>query len=161
MSLLPTIPLLTIDVWLKHNCRRQSRQHFSQLRSQPRMQHRVRTTGDAFGSHLAARRAKQSQQFSRSVSHILVFPTFSRTALVPALPGHRNGLKRSGFVFCPDCQIHLSTQGVSSLDQLFFASASISTTRTASPLLRRRVEIPVSHQVRVCRQPKPASLRTI
>src|SRR5215210_6691353 len=67
----------------------------------------------------------------------------------------RHCLERSGFVFAPDRQIHGGAERIGPLDQLFFATASGSLTITA-PRLRLRTTTPVSHQLRLFCQLRPA-----
>src|SRR5215207_8431171 len=70
----------------------------------------------------------------------------------------RRGLKRPGLVLAPDRQPKLGAELVGLLDQLFLAIASGSLTRT-TPCLRCRITTPVSHQVRLFCQLRPASCR--
>src|SRR3954469_12015590 len=79
-------------------------------------------------------------------------------ARLPGYPGMRHGLERPGLVLAPDGQPKLGAERVSLLDQLFFAAASGSLTRT-TPCLRWRIATPVWHQVRLFCQLKPASCR--
>src|SRR5215210_6388960 len=71
--------------------------------------------------------------------------------------GH--GLKGAGLVLAPDRQPKLCAERVGLLNQLFFAAVSGSLTRTAPTCLRLRIATPVSHQVRLFCQLKPASCR--
>src|SRR3954471_12043676 len=68
----------------------------------------------------------------------------------------RHGLKGAGLVLTPDREPKLGAERVGLLDQLFFAAASGSRTRT-TPCLRWRITTPVSHQVRLFCQLRPAS----
>src|SRR4051794_25763536 len=77
-------------------------------------------------------------------------------ARLPGYPGMRHGLKRPGLVLAPDGQPKLGAERVGLLDQLFLAAASGSLTRT-TPCLRLRIATPVSHQVRLFCQLRPAS----
>ena len=72
--------------------------------------------------------------------------------------GH--ALKRSRLIKSPHPHSQLLALCVSALDQIFLASASGSVTSTTSPLLPLPFTVPVSHQLRVLCQSKPASLRT-
>ena len=77
------------------------------------------------------------------------------------LPGHAgmgHGLKGTGLVLTPDRQPKLGAERVGLLDQLFLAIASGSLTRP-TPCLRWRIATPVSHQVRLFCQLRPASCR--
>ena len=79
-------------------------------------------------------------------------------ARLPRHAGMRHGLKGAGLVLTPDRQPKLGAKRVGLLDQLFFAAASGSLTRT-TPCLRGRIATPVSHQVRLFCQLSPASCR--
>src|SRR5215204_5286322 len=77
------------------------------------------------------------------------------------LPRHtrmRHGLKGASLVLAPDREPKQCAQRVSLLNQLFLAIASGSLTRT-TPCLRCRITTPVSHQVRLFCQLRPASCR--
>src|SRR5215210_1718407 len=71
----------------------------------------------------------------------------------------RHSLKGAGLVLTPDRQPKLCAKRIGLLDQLIFAAASGSRTRTAPTCLRLRITTPVSHQVRLFCQLKPASCR--
>src|SRR3954449_10583469 len=77
-------------------------------------------------------------------------------ARLPGWAGMRHGLKRPGLVRAPDREPKLRPQRVGLLDQLFWARASGSLTRT-TPYLRRRIATPVSHQVRLLCQLRPVA----
>ena len=79
-------------------------------------------------------------------------------ARLPGWARMRHRLKRPGLVLTPDRQPKLGAQRVGLLDQLFLAKASGSLTRT-TPCLRWRIATPVSHQVRLFCQLRPASCR--
>src|ERR687893_2588467 len=70
--------------------------------------------------------------------------------------GH--GLKGTSFVLTPDRESQLRAGCVGLLDQLFLTAASGSLTRT-TPCLRLRSATPVSHQVRLFCQLRPAACR--
>src|SRR5215216_6106348 len=77
--------------------------------------------------------------------------------LAARLPRHtrmRHRLERAGLVLAPDREPKLRAQRVGLLNQLFWAAASGSLTRT-TPCLRWRVATPVSHQVRLFCQLRP------
>ena len=78
----------------------------------------------------------------------------------PTLPwiGHR--LKWPSLVGRPDRQTELFAGLVRLLDQLFLGAVSGSVTST-TPALRLRWTLPVSHQVRLACQVKPASCKTV
>src|SRR5215211_3242142 len=69
----------------------------------------------------------------------------------------RHSLEGAGLVLAPDRDPKLRAEHVGLLDQLCFAAASGSLTRTAPTCLRLRITTPVSHQVRLFCQLKPAS----
>src|SRR5215213_8055121 len=73
---------------------------------------------------------------------------------LPRHPGVRHGLKGAGLVLAPDRDPKLGAQRGGLLDQLFWARASGSRTRT-TPCLRLRITTPVSHQVRLFCQLRP------
>ena len=102
---------------------------------------------------------KQCQEFGCAVAHIFVRLLFGLTLRLPALPLVGNGLEWSGFVLRPNAQPQRLSDGVSLLDQVFFASASGSVTSTATPF-RLRVTVPVLHQVRSFCQVQSASCST-
>ena len=77
-------------------------------------------------------------------------------ARLPGWAGMRPGLKRPGLVRAPDREPKLRAQRVGPLDQPLFTAASGSLTRT-TPRLRWRIATPVSHQVRLFCQLRPAS----
>ena len=79
-------------------------------------------------------------------------------ARLPRHAGMRHGLKGTGLVLTPDREPKLRPQRVGLLNQLFWAIASGSLTRT-TPCLRWRIATPVSHQVRLFCQLNPASCR--
>src|SRR3954465_2203901 len=79
-------------------------------------------------------------------------------ARLPGYAGMRHGLKRPRLVLAPDRQPQLGAEHVGSLDQPLFTAASGSLTRT-TPCLRWRITTPVSHQVRLFCQLRPASCR--
>src|ERR1051326_2999634 len=103
---------------------------------------------------------KQRQHLGRPVAPVLVRQFARFATLLPTITSYRLGLERTGFILSPDSKSKLRPFHVGALDQLFFASASTSTTVTTSPFLRLRFEVPVSHQLRVRGQLKPASSMT-
>src|SRR3954469_10651723 len=70
----------------------------------------------------------------------------------------RHGLERPGLVLAPDRDPKLRAQRVGLLDQPLFTAASGSLTRTM-PCLRLRIATPVSHQVRLFCQLRPAACK--
>src|ERR671911_1487499 len=70
----------------------------------------------------------------------------------------RHGLKGTSLVLTPDRESQLRAACVGLLDQLFLTAASGALTHT-TPCLRLRSATPVSHQVRLFCQLKPASCR--
>src|ERR671916_1035551 len=99
---------------------------------------------------------EQGQDLGCATADVLVRLLGRVFARLPRPPGMRHGLKRPGLVLAPDRQPKLGAQRVGLLDQLFFAAASGSLTRT-TPCLRWRITTPVSHQVRLLCQLNPAS----
>ena len=87
---------------------------------------------------------------------LLLWPTLR----LPALSRIRRGLKRPGLIGAPHGAALPFAYLVGLLDEFFFASVSGSVTGT-TPDLRLRWTVPVSHQVRLACQLKPASCKTI
>src|SRR4051812_7443516 len=101
---------------------------------------------------------EQGQDLGRAAADILV-RLGGRVALrLPRRTRMWNGLERTGLVLTPDGEPLLGSLRVGLLDQLFLADASGSLTRT-KPSLRCRSAAPVSHQVRLFCQLRPASCR--
>src|SRR3982751_5145181 len=79
-------------------------------------------------------------------------------ARLPGWAGMRHGLKRPRLVLTPNGQPQLGAERVGLLNQPLFTAASGSLTRT-TPCWRWRIATPVSHQVRLFCQLRPASCR--
>lgn len=104
---------------------------------------------------------KKRHEFGRALSYVLVGLARWFALRLPARAGIRYRLKRTRLIKAPHRQPQLLLPlCVSTLDQLFLGVASGSTTSTTSPFLRLRWTLPVSHQLRVLCQLKPASLMT-
>ena len=101
---------------------------------------------------------EQGQDLGCAAADVLVRLLCRVFARLPRHPGMWHGLKGTGLVLAPDRQPKLGAQRVGLLDQLFFAAASGSLTRT-TPCLRWRIATPVSHQVRLFCQLSPAACR--
>src|SRR6185503_182487 len=101
---------------------------------------------------------EQGQDLGRAAADVFVRLLGRVFAQLPGYSGMRHGLKRPRLVLTPDREPKLSAQRVGLLDQLFLAKASGSLTRT-TPCLRLRITTPVSHQVRLFCQLRPASCR--
>src|SRR3954464_14986413 len=101
---------------------------------------------------------EQGQDLGRAAPDVFVRPGGRFSARLPGWAGMRHGLKGAGLVRAPDRQPKLGAQRVGLLDQLFWARASGSLTRT-TPCLRWRITTPVSHQVRLFCQLRPAACR--
>src|SRR5215217_355623 len=101
---------------------------------------------------------KQGQDLGCAATDVLVRLEGGLAARLPRHPGMWHSLKRPRLVLAPDRQPKLGPQRVGLLDQLFFAAASESLTRT-TPCLRCRITTPVSHQVRLFCQLRPAACR--
>src|SRR5213596_3138377 len=102
---------------------------------------------------------KQGQDLGCAAADVFVRLGGRLFARLPGWAGMRHGLKRPRLVLTPDRQPKLGAERVGLLDQLFFAAASGSLTRTAPACLRLRITTPVSHQVRLFCQLSPASCR--
>ena len=100
------------------------------------------TAGDAFHAHLPSRRVKQGQQLGRAIAEILMGLTLGLTRLAPVMTRIRDGLIGTRFIFAPHRQTQDLGNPIRPLNQLFFASASGSTTVTI-PFLRLRSTCPV------------------
>src|SRR5215208_5507452 len=101
---------------------------------------------------------EQGQDLGRATADVFVRLLGRVFARLPRRAGMRHGLKGTGLVLTPDREPKLRPQRVGLLDQLFLARASGSLTRT-TPCLRLRITTPVSHQVRLFCQLRPASCR--
>src|SRR3954447_25748157 len=101
---------------------------------------------------------EQGQDLGRAAADVLVRLLCRVFARLPRHTGMRHRLERAGLVLAPDRQPKL-IERVGLLDQLFLALASGSLTRTAPACLRLRITTPVSHQVRLFCQLRPASCR--
>jgi hypothetical protein len=126
---------------------------------EPAMQDRVRAPADRLDIHLPGRRLKQGQELACAAPDILMGLGGGAPVRLPGTSGMRHRLERPGLVFAPNRQAKRGGERVGSLDQPLFATASGSVTVTGPPRLRLRTTAPVSHQVRLFCQPKPASCR--
>jgi len=106
------------------------------------MKHQVRATRHAASPDLPARRVNQGQQLDRPITPILM-GQLARAPFLPTEACHRRGFERPSLIFGPDREAEFRPLEISPLDQLFFGSASGSTTVTTSPFLRLRFELPV------------------
>src|SRR3954447_12887911 len=101
---------------------------------------------------------EQGQDLGRAAPDGFVRLLGRVVARLPGWAGMRHGLKRPGLVLTPDREPKLGAQRVGLLDQLFWARASGSLTRT-TPCLRLRITTPVSHQVRLFCQLRPPACK--
>src|SRR4051794_15422282 len=99
---------------------------------------------------------KQGQDLGCATPDVFVRLLGRVFARLPGYPGMRHGLERPGLVLAPDRQPKLGAERVGLLNQPLFTAASGSLTRT-TPCLRWRMAMPVSHQVRLFCQLRPAS----
>src|SRR5712692_2749219 len=139
--------------------RRALRQDRRQLLLQPRMQHRVGRVLDRLGPHVAGGWPQERQQLHRAAADVLVGSAGGLAFGLPGLARLGNRLVGTTFVLGPDRQSESFPYFVCLLDEPLFWSASGSTTVT-TPSLRLRTATPVSHQVRLSCQVKPASCST-
>jgi hypothetical protein len=102
---------------------------------------------------------EQGQDLGRAAADIFVRLRDGLAVWSPTAAGVRHSLERTGLVLAPHRQAKASTLRVSPLDQPLFAAASGSVTLTKPSCLRLRTTTPVSHQVRLFCQPKPAACR--
>jgi len=128
-----------------------------QILLQPAVQHHICTTLHAAPSQLCALGVKQGQHLRRPLAPVLMWLLSRSAMLLPTVTCYWLGLERSRLVLCPDRQTEFRAFQRGALDQLFFGSATGSTTVTISPFLRFRVEVPVAHQLLVRGQLQPAS----
>src|SRR5215210_743772 len=101
---------------------------------------------------------EQGQDLGRASADVFMRLPGRGAARLPGRTRMRHGLERTGLILTPDREPLLGSLRVSLLDQLFLAGASGSLTRT-TPDLRLRRAAPVSHQVRLFCQLRPASCR--
>jgi len=124
------------------------------------MEHRVSATPYPLRPNLACGRMEQAHEFGRAIPQVLVRLAYWLALWFPARAWIGYGLQWTGLVEPPHRDAHLLAFSVSAFDQIFLASASGSVTSTTSPLLRLRLTLPVSHQLRVLCQSKPVSRKT-
>src|SRR4051812_13615090 len=101
---------------------------------------------------------EQGQDLGGAAADVLVRLGCRSPSRLPRHTSMRHRLKRAGFVLTPNGQPQLGAPCVGLLNQPLFTAASGSLTRT-TPCLRWRITTPVSHQVRLFCQLKPASCR--
>src|SRR3954451_17657927 len=99
---------------------------------------------------------KQGQDLGCAAADVFVRLLGRSPSWLPRHAGLWHGLKRPRLVLTPNGQPKLGAPCVGLLDQLFLAVVSGSLTRT-TPCLRLRIATPVSHQVRLFCQLRPAS----
>ena len=102
---------------------------------------------------------EQGQDLGRAAADIFVRLRGRLAVCSPTAARVRHSLERASLVLAPHRQAQARTQRVGPLDQPLFTAASGSVTRTRPPCLRLRTTTPVSHQVRLVCQPKPAACR--
>src|SRR3712207_2001666 len=123
------------------------------------MQDRVGAAADRLEVDLPGRRMEQGEDLAGAAPDILVRPGRGVALRPPAAARLRHRLERAGLVFAPDRQAEGGAERVGPLDQPLLAAASGSVTATRPSRLRLRTTTPVSHQVRLCCQLKPAACR--
>ena len=158
--LLPALPLGPVVLWIEYLLRlRQGFEIGSELLLEPGMEHLVGGSPHTAHPHLACGRVEQGKQLGCSPAYIFVRPSFRLSGRLPARPGVWHRLVWPRLILGPHRQPFSLAFGVGVLDQLFWASASGSTTVTTSPP-RFRSTTPLSHQLRSFCQSKPASVST-
>jgi hypothetical protein len=120
------------------------------------MEDGVGAAAHPFDPDLAAGGIEQGQLLGRPLSRIFMGIPDWLAHRMPVGAGIRNRLVGTGFVLGIDRQHILGMRG---FDQVFFAVASGSMT-VKVPLLRLRMAVPVSHQLRSRSQVNSASWRT-
>src|SRR5215469_7432010 len=134
-------------LWAQFRWCRNRRENLGQFLVEPLMQDGIRAGGDPFDADLASRGMEQGEHFGRPVLSIFMGLLARLSFRLPMLARIGDGRIRARFILCPDGQSLLLGQRVRLLDQVFFPAASGSVTSTG-PLLRTRMALPVSHQVR-------------
>src|ERR1700760_1463541 len=102
---------------------------------------------------------EQGQDLGRAAADVFVRLRGGLAGWSPTAARMRPSLERTGLVRAPHRQAKASALRASPLDQPLFTAASGSVTLTWPPCLRLRTTTPVSHQVRLFCQPKPAACR--
>lgn len=154
-SLLPACPATSIllgweELWLG-----QARQDRGQLGFQPGMKDGVGRAPHSLHMHLTTGWMEEGQLLGGSLTGILMGIADRLPCRVPVGAGIGNRLIGASLVFGVYRQHIL---GIRRLNQVFFATASGSTTVTV-PLFRLRTAVPISHQLRSLLQVNPASCR--
>ena len=121
------------------------------------MQDRVGAAADRLEVDVSGRGMEQGQDLARAAPDILVRPGGGMASRAPAAARVRHRLEGPRLVLAPDRQAESGAERVGALDQPLFAAASGSATATRPSCLRLRTTTPVSHQVRLFCQPKPAA----
>src|SRR5215213_10355874 len=102
---------------------------------------------------------EQGQDLARAATDICVRLRGGLAVWSPTAARVRHSLERTGLVLAPHRQAKPSALRIGLLEQPLFTTASGSVTLTRPPCLRLRTTTPVSHQVRLFCQPKPAACR--
>src|SRR5918911_4204245 len=102
---------------------------------------------------------EQGQDLGRAAADIFVRLRGGLAVWSPTATRVRHRLERAGLVRASHRQAKVGALGVGPLDQPLFAAASKSVMLTGPACLRLRTTTPVSHQVRLFCQPKPAACR--
>src|SRR5664279_3376011 len=124
------------------------------------MQDQVGAAADRLDIHLTGLRLKQGQNLAGATSNILVRLRSGTTLSLPAAARIRHRLERTGLVFAPDREAERGAERVGALDEPLFSAASRSVTVITTPSrLRLRTTTPVSHQLRLRCQLKPAACK--
>ena len=121
------------------------------------MQDRVGAADDRPEVHPPGRGMEQRQDLARATPDVLVRPRGGVALRPPTAARMRHRLERAGLVCAPDRQAKSGAERVGPLDQPLLAAASGSETVTTPSRLRLRTATPVSHQVRLFCQLKPAA----
>ena len=102
---------------------------------------------------------EQGQYLGRAAADIFVRLRGGLAVWSPTAARVRHSLERTGLIRAPHRQAKARALRVGPLDQPLFAAASGSVTLTRPSCLRLRTTTPVSHQVRLFCQPKPAACK--
>lgn len=158
-ALLPASPTSALLLWAPFSWRRKQREKLDPFLLKSTLQDGLGTGGDAFDADLAARRMTQGEPFGRPIFGLFVGLLARFSFRLPLLTRRGDDLRGACFLWGPNGQPFLFGERVCPLDQVFCPAASGSVTSTG-PLLRTRMALPGSHQVRSRGHVSPASCQT-
>src|SRR5450755_94586 len=112
------------------------------------MQDRIGAISHPFDPHLTSRRMQQGEHFGSAVADVLMWLPNGFPFGLPATARIGDGLIWPCLILIPHRQSQAFSLLMRAFNQFFFATVSTSLTVT-TPLLRLRLTVPVSHQVRL------------